>query len=228
MTVRSCHREISFWVFIVLIISGVMFLGISQAQTPPLLNRHQLFTDVLLYHVHDGLVDYEGLCRDDRFSEYLHQLSSTDPGLLTAPQERLAFWVNVYNAYTLDIICKNYPLDSINELHPGGFFWGTIFKRTIWDQPFVDVSGKKYTLNQIEHNILRKEFKEPRVHFAFVCATRSCPVLRFEAYEGRELENQFEEQSHAFFNDSSKNSFDVSKRTAYLSPILGAYKKDFG
>ena len=84
------------------------------------------------------------------------------------------------------------------------------------------------TLNEIEHEIIRKKFKEPRIHFALVCASISCPPLRNEAYEGYKLNEQLEDQAKLFFNDRTKNKFDLKNRTAFLSKILDWYDNDFG
>ena len=187
---------------------------------------HLLFTEVLNRYVIDGLVDYKNLVNDRQFDRYLAQLSNTDPDKLNR-NEKLAFWINAYNAFTLQVIRDNYPIKSINELHTGGRIIAHIIGKTVWDKEFITINNKKYSLNEIEHEILRK-MNEPRIHFAIVCASISCPVLRNEAFEAETIEQQLQEEAIRFLNDDERNDFDVSKRTAYLSKIFDWFDDDFG
>jgi len=187
-----------------------------------------LYTGLLQTYVHDGRVNYFGMCKAPEFPKYIEELSAIDPAQFKNSKNELAFWINAYNAFTLKVICEHYPLKSINELHTGGLIIGTLIHGTIWDKKFVTIHGEQMSLNQIEHQIIRKKFKEPRAHFALVCASKSCPSLRSEAYEGGTLEQQLNDQGKIFFTDSKKNRFDVNQRVAYLSKILDWYSGDFG
>lgn len=187
---------------------------------------HQLFTEILNDYVKKGLVDYENLRKDNRLPKYLDQLSNTSIEVLTR-NEKLAFWINTYNAFTLFIINENYPLESITNLHTGGRIIGYLLGKTVWDKEFVTINNKKYSLNDIEHKILRK-MNEPRIHFAIVCASISCPELRNEAFEAEKLETQLEEQAIKFINDPSRNKFDLEKREAKISEIFNWFEEDFG
>ncbi len=187
-----------------------------------------LFTSILEAHVHDGLVDYAKLTDDPRLDVYVAWLARTDPSTLAGEKDRLAFWINAYNAYTLKLIRDNYPVTSINDLHSGGRIIGYVTKKTAWDKAFAVVGGETYTLNHIEHKIIRPRFSDPRVHFALVCAAMSCPPLRAQAYEGNQLDEQLDEQGRVFFAESAKNYFDLDTKTAHLSKILDWYKGDFG
>ncbi|UCG53009.1 MAG: DUF547 domain-containing protein [Candidatus Latescibacterota bacterium] len=189
---------------------------------------HELFTAILAAHVRDGRVDYPKLCEDPRLSDYIDQLSSTDPEEIVDENERLAFWLNAYNAFTLKIICDNYPLKSINDLHFGGLVLGTALKKTVWDKEFIVINGEKMSLNHIEHDVVRPRFGDPRAHFALVCASVSCPPLRSEAYEGHRLDEQLDDQARVFFSERDKNYFDAENKEAHLSKILDWYSKDFG
>ena len=189
---------------------------------------HSLFSAVLGEHVQDGRVAYSDLCGDQRFSDYLVQLNETDPATIQDPDERLAFWINAYNAFTLQVICDNYPLQSISELHTGGLVLGTLIKRTVWDKDLFTVNGEKISLGAIEHQIIRREFDEPRIHFAIVCAANGCPPLRNEAYTAARLDEQLTDQARIFLSDPEKNAFDLKDRTASLSPIFSWFKGDFG
>lgn len=189
---------------------------------------HTEFTVLLADYVSDGHVNYEELCKDDRLEAYIARLAATDPSTITDDKTRLAFWTNAYNAYTLKIICDNYPVKSIRDLHFGGMIIGTITKRNAWDRKFVIIAGKEYSLNHIEHDIIRPEFKDARAHFALVCAARSCPPLRPEAFEGATLDAQLDDQGRIFLGEKDKNHFDGERKIAYLSKIMDWYGGDFG
>ncbi|MFQ6112968.1 MAG: DUF547 domain-containing protein [bacterium] len=191
-------------------------------------DAHGQFTSLLRDYVQDGKVNYRQLCKDDRLEAYLAQLAVTNPDTISEEKAKLAFWINAYNAYTLKVICDHYPIRSINELHTGGLIIGTVLKKTIWDKPLVTVNGKITTLNTIEHKIIRQKFRDPRIHFALVCAAQSCPPLRSEAYEGSKLDAQLDDQGRKFFSTLSKNYFEIDKMQAHLSKILDWYSKDFG
>ena len=159
---------------------------------------------------------------------YLDQLKNTNPDTINNSNDKLAFWINAYNAYTLKIIIDNYPLESINDLHSGGLIIGTVLSTTIWDKDFVIINNSKTTLNSIEHDIIRKIFNDPRAHFALVCASISCPPLRNEAYEGYKLDDQLSDQGIIFLNDSTKNSFNINNKEAEVSKIFDWFEEDFG
>ena len=206
---------------------GMLFLiSVSSAQNKN--EQHLLFTQILNDYVHTGLVDYTKLKDDKRLDEYLVQLENTNPDNLLTDEDKLAFWINAYNAFTLKFILEEYPVESINDLHWGGLYLGTLLGTTVWDDEKILINGTKLSLNNIEHDIARKKINEERVHFAMVCASLGCPSLRNEAFEGYKLNKQLNEQARIFFNDETKNNFNINKRTAYLSKILDWYSSDFG
>lgn len=186
------------------------------------------FTSLLSENVHNGKVQYTQLCKDPRLDEYISFLKSANPEQTANQKDRLALWINAYNAYTLKVICDHYPLKSINDLHSGGLIIGSVFKTTVWDKDFVVVNHKPMTLNQIEHKIIRPVFREPRAHFALVCASKSCPSLRPEAFQGTKLDEQLDDQARIFLSDAKKNRFDLAGHKAYISKIFDWYGKDFG
>jgi len=188
----------------------------------------ELYSSILRAHVHEGVVDYEALGKDERLNRYIAWLATTTPESLADERSRLAYWINAYNAYTLKVVVDNFPINSIHNLHSGGKIIGFATKRTVWDKKFAEVGGTVYSLNHIEHQIIRKDFDDPRIHFALVCAARSCPHLRPEAYAGAHLDEQLDDQGQQFFAQSDKNRFDPTKPVAYLSKILKWYGKDFG
>jgi len=203
-----------------------LFVLITFAQNKN--DQHLLFTQILNDYVQQGLVSYINLKEDKRLDKYLEQLENTNPDNLLTNEDKLAFWINAYNAFTLKFIIEEYPIESINDLHWGGLYLGSLLGTTVWDDEKIIINGTSLSLNNIEHDIARKKFNEERVHFAMVCASYSCPSLRNEAYEGFELNEQLNEQARIFFNDETKNKFDLKKRTAYLSKILDWYSSDFG
>ncbi len=189
--------------------------------------QHSYFTKVLQQYNHSGLIDYSNLKSDQLFLQYLKQLTNTNPDTLNTKNEKLAFWINAYNAFTIQRILKDYPIKSINELHRGGRYLSHFFSTTVWDESFIKINQKEYSLNDIEHNIIRKQYKDPRIHFALVCASISCPKLRNEAYESYKLDSQLDDQAFQFFNDTTRNKFDRKNKIAYLSKILDWYESDF-
>ena len=133
--------------------------------------------------------------------------------------EKLAFLINAYNAFTLKLITNHYPVDSIKDI--GGLF------SSPWKQEFFTLLGKKSHLDNIEHNIIRKEFNEPRIHFALVCAAKGCPPLRSEAYLAAKLEEQLEDAGLSFINDRSRNFYDSKPDILHVSSIFKWYGDDF-
>jgi Protein of unknown function, DUF547 len=206
---------------------GILFLvSICSAQNKK--DEHLLFTEILNDYVHNGLVNYKELKEDRRLDNYLKQLENTNPDNLLTDDDKLAFWINAYNAFTLKFIIDEYPVESINELHWGGLYLGSVLGTTVWDDEKIIINGTKLSLNNIEHDIARKKFNEEKVHFALVCASLSCPQLRSEAFEGYRLNKQLQDQGIKFFKDNSRNRFDLKTRTVYLSKILDWYEDDFG
>ncbi|NTW50437.1 MAG: DUF547 domain-containing protein, partial [Chlorobiales bacterium] len=184
---------------------------------------HEKFDTVLKRHVKDGKVDYASLKKDDLFPAYLEELANADLSKLGSPEEKVAFWINAYNAYTLRLIADNYPIKSIKDLS----FLGTLIINSPWKKRFCTVAGTEYTLDEIEHDILRGELGETGVHFAVVCASNSCPILRSEAYSASALKEQLQEQTQTFLQDTLRNQFKWEGKTLYLSRIFDWYESDF-
>jgi len=197
----------------------VIFVSLSASQPT---ERHGIFSGLLSDFVSNGLVDYQGFKNDSRLERYLDQLASINPDSLHDASERLAFWINAYNAYTIKLVVEKMPINSIRDVSLGlPVMFGP------WSIEIAEVGGRLYTLNEIEHDIIRREFRDPRVHFALVCASLSCPKLRTDAYEGSRLQAQLEEDATRFVNDSTRNRFDHSARTVFLSRIFDWYESDF-
>lgn len=170
--------------------------------------------DLLLkkYVREDGLVDYKGFLKDRAaLKSYLKMLSKNPPQEDWSTSELLAYYINTYNAYTVDLILENYPLKSIKDLNGP------------WTKAIIPIGDKWLSLGGLENSILRK-MNEPRIHFAINCASFSCPDLLNEAFTAEKLESQLEKVSKAFIN-GNKNT--ISKNSVALSSIFKWYKKDF-
>ncbi len=183
---------------------------------------YDIWTELLQKHVVDGKVNYKGFKEDKvRFDEYLNLLNTHHPNNKNwSKNEQLAYWINAYNAYTVELVLKHYPVKSIKDIKKG-----LPFLNSVWDIEFIEIEGNKYTLNHIEHQILRKEFDEPRIHFAIVCASISCPNLWNEAFTADNIDVQLTAQARAFINDKTKNN--ISPNDAQLSKIFSWFKSDF-
>jgi len=190
---------------------------------------HRMLTMLLERHVKEDRVDYVGLQRDRAMLDaYAKRLAAVTPKELDAwdKNERFAFWINVYNTYTLKLIVDHYPVASINDLA----------KKDVspWDQPLIPMQGfqpdkKKVdlSLNDVEQRILRPTFKDPRAHAAVNCASKGCPPLRAEAFEGAKLEAQLDEQMKAFLADRNRNRFEPKTKKIVLNKIFEWYADDF-
>jgi len=187
---------------------------------------NSLFTEVLQKYVKDGLVDYQNMKEDKEFIKYLSQLSNTDPTEFSR-DKKLAFWINAYNAFTLQIVMVNYPINSITDLNKGGNLLKNLEGKTVWDKRFITINKMKYSLNDIEHNILRK-MNDPLIHFALVCASISCPELRNEAYEAEKIDAQLQDETQKFLNDKEKNYYNLTSREANISKLFDWFSDDFG
>ncbi len=177
-----------------------------------------LFASLLSRHVKDGVVDYRGFKDDEAIlDQYLESLAAVDPEPLAA-DDQFAFYVNAYNAWTIKLILSRYPdIRSIKDL--GGLF------SSPWKKTIARIDGGLLTLDQIEHDILRKRFKDPRVHFAVNCASKSCPPLQGEPFAGSHLNDQLNQAATAFINAPRFNRLEGN--TLWVSKIFDWFSKDF-
>ncbi len=150
----------------------------------------------------------------DELDRYLSQLGNADLAGATEA-DRIAFWINAYNAAVVAAVVRGYsPESRLSRLK--------LFR---WYK--FPVAGKDRTLHEIEHEILRKRFREPRIHFALVCASTSCPKLRREAYRGEDLDRQLDDQARRFVNDPRRNQIDAATGVVELSSIFEWFAEDF-
>lgn len=196
--------------FIVLI--AILTLSQVNAQTA-------IFNDLLQKHVSkDGIVDYKSFKADEtKLNTYISYLEKTSPANSWSENKQKAFWINAYNAYTIKLILDNYPLKSIMEIKQDG--------KTAWKIPFAKVGDKIYTLDHIEHEILRKNLFDPRIHVGVNCASGSCPKLGNVAFTEENVDANLEKLMKEFINDSSRNK--ISNKKVQISSIFDWFKEDF-
>lgn len=175
---------------------------------------HMVWDQLLLLNVsNDGKVDYKGFIRDKfLFDKYFKSLSTNYPAENSETTEKLAYWVNLYNAIVMKMVIDHYPIKSINDLE------------NPWKKKSITINNKEYSLDDIEHKVLRK-MNEPRIHFLLNCAATSSPKLWNRAYTSRNITQALEEKTIEYINDPSKNL--VASDNVKLSKVFEWYAKDF-
>ncbi len=172
-----------------------------------------------------GMVNYSAwkASREDSqtLDRYLQSLSQASTSKSARREAQLAFWINAYNAVTIRGILREYPTTSIRDHTP------RLVGYNIWDDLQLIVGDNRYSLNQMEHDILRK-MGENRIHFAIVCASIGCPRLLAEAYTADRLEQQLVASTQYFFADRTKFRADINGGRIHVSPILKWFGEDFG
>jgi hypothetical protein len=178
-------------------------------------HKHSAFDRLLKRYVMNGRVDYEGFASSkEEFNEYLAALAEADTSGWSR-EEKLAFWINAYNAFTIKAIIDNFPVSSIKEI-PG-----------VWDRLTFKAGGMSVTLGQIEHKILRKDVSEPLIHFAIVCASLGCPKLRSESFKAETIMSQLRDSASDFVNDEDKVSIRPDRSEVRVSRIFKWFGEDF-
>jgi len=220
ITTRHMRRSANFYLRAILF--SLLLLTVNADPSASFDRTYTLYGNVLSHYVKDGLVNYTALKSDPgglrSFLESTEHVTKQEfeswPG-----EEQLAFLINVYNARTLELVIDNYPVKSIKDIGSGG--------KGPWDQPVVKIFGETITLNELENGMIRKHYKEPRVHFSLVCAAMGCPLLLDKPYTGSNLNVQLDAQTRKFLSDTRKNSFDEKNKTLRISPIFEWYAADF-
>jgi hypothetical protein len=174
-------------------------------------------------HVIDNIrlnaVDYGRLKTDPGFFRLVGRLEKFAPSGLKSHEEKMAFWINVYNIFAVKKVVDHHPLESIRDV--GNFF------KPVWKRLAGVVGGREYTLHEIEHEILRK-MREPRIHVAIVCASVSCPDISKEVFRAETLNVQLDAQMKMFLENPGKGMrVDAGRKKAYLSPIFDWFEEDF-
>ena len=197
----------------------------ARSQAPLEQVDHSTWDRLLKKYVdQDGMVDYAAwkASETDRaaLKQYLAALSQAAPEAKTTKEGKLAFWINAYNALTVHGILEVYPTSSIRN------HTAKVLGYNIWKDLLLPVGDKKYSLEAIEHEVLRK-LGEPRIHFAIVCASIGCPRLRCEAYTPDKLEAQLIDNTRDFFARQKNLQVDLANRRVQVSSILDWFGKDF-
>ncbi|MCF8713368.1 DUF547 domain-containing protein [Joostella atrarenae] len=174
---------------------------------------HEIWNQLLKKYVSEnGTVTYSNF-DEDLLNTYLKELETNQPNDSWSKNKVLSYWINAYNAFTIKLILKNFPLNSIKDI------------KDPWNQKFIPLKDEQLiSLNDIEHRILRK-MNEPRIHFGINCASISCPKLLNEAFTSKNVDLQLNKASLDFINDKSKNN--ISTYRIVVSPIFDWFKEDF-
>jgi len=176
----------------------------------------------LSYQEKQTLVNYKELKKaPERLNAQVAELSGVTKTEFNdfSKDQQIAFLINAYNAFTLELIVDYYPVKSIKKI--GSFF------QSPWKKEFFTLLGEKTSLDMIENDMLRSNYPEPRVHFALNCASIGCPSLRPQPFVAERLNQQFEEATRDFLNNQEKNHYDQANKTLFLSKIFDWYESDF-
>jgi hypothetical protein len=204
----------------------------SQVPEPDVIafdHSHTQWSQVLELFQREDRIDYQALQKNrEPLDRYLTTLTHVTPEQYETwnRNQRFAFWINTYNAFTVHLVVQNYPLESIRDL-------GTIFNK-VWDKRFIPLTrfdpqgkGRNLSLNDIEHEILRPRFEDARVHAAINCASIGCPPMRAGAFSAAGLEAELDSQVRAWLADPERNRFDQAKKTMVVSEIFKWFSEDF-
>lgn len=164
---------------------------------------------------------YATVSSDDRarLDAYLEQLAAIDPRTL-GRAEQMPYWINMYNAVTVQVVLENYPVESIRKIYGGLLGTGP------WNEPLITVTGQELTLNDIEHRILRPIWRDPRIHYAVNCASMGCPNLAAQAFTSANTEALLDQSARSFINHPRAVAF--ANGRLKLSSIYDWYDSDFG
>jgi len=185
--------------------------------------------DELLHRYVDreGKVNYQAWQTQSRqqLTDWLEEISQITLENYPKSEQKLALWLNLYNAIAIAQVLKVYPITTIRPTILGIPNWIAYFR--FFQRDVYQMRDRQYSLDDIEHGIIRPQFNDPRIHFALVCAAVGCPLLRNEAYLPENLQAQLEEDAKRFINNPTKVNYDVSSQTLYCSRIFQWYDRDF-
>lgn len=197
-----------------LLLITLLFCGAIQVQSQTTVLNALLST----YVDANGNVDYKGLRKNRAILDvYLNDLEKTIPGKKWSSDKAKAFWMNVYNSYTIKLVLESYPLKKITDIKRKG--------KNAWKIPFAKVGGQIYSLDYIEHKILRRWHDDPRIHVGINAASKSGPKFINFVFTEKNVNKKLEELMKSFINDATKNKIAASK--VELSKMFEWYKEDF-
>lgn len=204
-----------------------LLIGIGLLAPAQFLARepdYRLYNELLAKYVRSldtphpqSWVHYSGLKRDPKWTKWVNTLSQFPVEALDTPDERLAFFINVYNVMAIKMVLDHWPVKGIRSI---GHWW-----QPVWKKPVGQIANRWVTLDELEHHILRP-FKEPRIHFVIVCASKGCPNLPQKAFTAKSLDVQLDRQTLDFLNHSQKG-VRVNVDHIHLSSIFSWFEEDF-
>lgn len=205
------------------------FHALAASDSPKFDHNHTLFDSVLQKHAKYGLVDYKALTIDrSDLLKYLEQIAGIDWNDYEtwSRQQKLALWINAYNALTIEVIVRNYPIGKPDLL---SYYPVNSIRHIegVWDKLKWKVAGKMFTLDHIEHVILRKEIKEPRIHFVLVCASIGCPWLESSALTADTVEVRLDQAAYNYINRQYRVKVDVENNVVWFPMIFDWFGEDF-
>ncbi|OGI49894.1 MAG: hypothetical protein A3E57_02180 [Candidatus Muproteobacteria bacterium RIFCSPHIGHO2_12_FULL_60_33] len=219
-----------------LIVAGCLWLaGCTEAPPPsaaPFDHQHTLLDQVLQKHVENGLVDYRALQADqETLNRYLQTLAGVDPKAYDdwTRQQKLAFWINAYNAHILRVILDHYPVTRSIFADPLCRYPDNSIRQIfgVWGWRWWPALGDKYTFDHMEHVILRQELIEPRIHFVLVCASIGCPLLESRAFDAEHLESRLDQAAVNYLYRDRKVQIDKAGNAVRLPQIFNWFAGDF-
>lgn len=201
---------------------SVLVISQSWAFDTQFQEYDKLLSLVVTENNSSSVVDYSLLKQNNELlKKIVSSFESLDENTYKAMNEnqKLAFLINAYNVYTLKLITDNYPIKSIKDA-------GSLFSSP-WKKKIFKLFSTNVSLDMIEHEMIRKNFQEPRIHFAVNCASIGCPALSAEAFKATKIEQQLSKAATKFLSDQARNRFDSVSNTFYVSPIFKWYREDF-
>lgn len=222
-------RKILFGLAFMLSVTPINLTVASQSTFD---HEHTLLTEVLDKHVTAGLVNYRALKVDPgNLDEYLQNLAEIDPELYEnwTRQQKLALWINAYNAFTIRVVLDHYPIEHSWLADPLGQYPDNSIRqiRGVWDDMTWPIMGKNYTLNHIEHVILRRDMLDPRIHFVLVCASMGCPRLETKAFGAADLDARLHQAGIDYIYDSHRVKINQDRKLVLLPQIFHWFPEDF-
>ena len=205
-------------VVVFFLVPGMLVISASQAGADSTVDN-RLYAELLGKHTRGGLVDYAGFKTEHpKLKAYLAYLAEINPDDLSR-DDAFAYYINLYNAATIDLVLENYPgIDSIKDI--GGFF------NNPWKIEFITLKGKKVHLDHVEHEILRPTYKDPRLHFAVNCASLGCPPLHAKPFEGVTLDASLDKLTRQNMADPAHTRLEGDD--LYVSKVFDWFGEDWG
>ncbi len=201
-----------------LLLGALWLLAATAGSAAAFDQSHAVLTGLLERHVRDGLVDYPGLQGERLLLEaYLASLGDLTDAEYRGftPEQQLALLIDAYNAFTLELVLRQYPVTSIQDIPQA------------WDRTIWKLAGHRVSLNQIEHEWIRAHFRQPLVHLALVCASLGCPPLRASAYTADGLREQLADAARSYALDPRLMKLDTTGETLWVTKIFEWYPEDF-